>query len=259
MTMTAIEPKPFYFKGNEIGVLLVHGFTGSPVELLPLGEFLAGQGCTVLGVRLAGHGTSPEDLAQTGWRDWVASAREGLERLRAEREQVYIVGYSLGGLITLHLASRYPIDGAALLATPLYAKDWRLAMIPLARHFIRYIHMGGPESPDPEVRERFWSYDRWPLNSLHQVTKFMKQTRLELPQVRVPLLILHGDLDQTVPADCPQEIHDRAASVDKTILHFANSTHSLPQDHDREQVWQSIHQFIARLAKNYEKRLQHGD
>jgi len=247
--MSTIEPREFYFEGNEIGALLIHGFTGSPVEMYSLGEFLAQQGLTVLGVRLAGHGTTPEEMAKTGWKDWVGSARDGLERLRAETAQVYVVGYSLGGLITLHLASRLPLDGAVLLATPLYNKDWRLRLLPIIKHFVRYIPMGGPESPDPKVRARFWSYDRWPVSCIDQVIKFMRQTRQELPQIKTPLLIAHGDLDQTVPADCPQEIHDRSASTDKKILHFANSTHSLPQDHDREEVWQAVYEFIARLAK----------
>ena len=126
--MAKIEPKPFYFEGNQIGVLMVHGFTGSPVELYLMGEYLAQKGLTVLGVRLAGHGTTPEEMAETGWRDWVASAKEGLERLRAERERVYVVGYSLGGVITLHLAARLSMDGAVLLATPTYVSDWRLRL-----------------------------------------------------------------------------------------------------------------------------------
>ncbi len=246
--VATMEPQPFYFEGNEIGALLIHGFTGSPVEMYPMGEYLAGRGLTVLGVRLAGHGRTPEEMAQTGWRDWVASAQEGLERLRAERQQVYVVGYSLGGVITLHLASRFSMDGAILLATPLYLSDWRLGLVPWVKSFVRFIPMGGPESPDPIVKERFWSYDRAPLRCVDELRQFMRQTRQELPQVKAPLLIAQGDLDQTVPPDCPQEIYDRTASTDKAILRFANSTHSLPADHDREEVWRRACEFIARQA-----------
>jgi carboxylesterase len=243
-----LEPKPFYFEGSKIGVLLIHGFTGSPVEMYPLGEYLAGQGLTVLGVQLAGHGTTPEDMAKTGWRDWVTSAREGLERLRGEREQVYVVGYSLGGIITLHLASRFPMEGAVLLATPARAPDWRLGLTPLAKFFVRFFPMGGPESPDPAVKARFWCYDQAPLRCLDELRRLIRQTRRELPQVKVPLLIMHATLDQTTPPDCPQEIYDRTASTDKAILHFANSTHSLLLDRDRKQVWRHTYGFIARRA-----------
>ena len=243
-----MEPEPFYFEGNELGVLLIHGFTGSPIEMYPMGEYLARQGLTVMGVRLAGHGTTPEEMSETGWQDWVASAREALERLDAEREQVYVAGYSLGGIITLHLASRYPIDGAVLLATPLYQTDWRQVLVPFAKHFVRYISLGGPESPDPAIRAQFWSYDRAPVRCMDELLRFMRRARQELPQVKVPLLIMHGDLDQTVPPGCPQEIYDRTASTDKAVLRFANSTHSLPADHDREDVWQRAYEFIARLA-----------
>jgi len=246
--MATVEPKSFYFEGNEIGVLLIHGFTGSPVEMYPMGEYLAQRGLTVLGVRLAGHGITPEEMAKTGWRDWVASAQEGLERLRAEREQVYVVGYSLGGVITLHLVSRFSMDGAIVLAAPLYLSDWRLALVPLAKLFVRYFPMDEPESPDPAVKKWFWGYDRVPLRCVDELLRFMRQTRQELPQVEVPLLIMQGDLDGAVPADCAQEIYNRTASTDKAILRFANSTHSLPVDHDREEVWQRACEFIARLA-----------
>ena len=243
-----MEPRPFYFEGNEVGALLIHGFTGSPVEMYPMGEYLAQRGLTVLGVQLAGHGTTAEEMSKTGWRDWVASAREGLTRLRTERERVYVVGYSLGGTITLHLASRLSMDGAALLATPLYYRDWRLVLLPLLKRLIPYIPWGGSESPDPAVQARFWGYDRVPLRCADEALRFVRQTRQELPQVEVPLLIVQGDLDRTVPPDCPQEIYDRTASTDKAILYFANSTHSLPVDHDREEVWQRAYEFIARLA-----------
>lgn len=246
--MATVEPKPFYFEGNEIGVLLIHGMTGCPVEMYPMGEYLAQRGLTVLGVQLAGHGRTPEEMAKTGWRDWVASAREGLERLRTEQEQIYVIGYSLGGIIALHLASRLPMDGAVLLATPLYSSDWRQLLIPFAKLFVRYIAWSGPESPDPAVRKRFWGYDRVPVRCLDEGRHLMHQTRQELPQVKVPLLIMQGDLDQTVPHDCPQEIYDRTASTDKAILRLPNSTHSLPADHDREDVWQRAYEFIACLS-----------
>jgi carboxylesterase len=174
-----MEPEPFYFEGNELGVLLIHGFTGSPIEMYPMGEYLARQGLTVMGVRLAGHGTTPEEMSKTGWQDWVASAREALERLDAEREQVYVVGYSLGGIITLHLASRCPIDGAVLLATPLYQTDWRQILVPFAKYFVRYISMGGPESPDPAIRAQFWSYDRAPVRCMDELLRFMRPHSLD--------------------------------------------------------------------------------
>src|SRR5437868_14176159 len=75
--------------------LLIHGFSGSPPEMRGLGEYLAGQGIRVEGVRLAGHGTEPEDLKHLNWRDWLQSASEGLERLSQgrDKEHVVIVGF----------------------------------------------------------------------------------------------------------------------------------------------------------------------
>jgi len=246
--VATLKTKPFYFEGNDIGVLLIHGLTGSPVEMQPMGKYLAQRGLTVLGVQLAGHGRTPEAMAKTGWRDWVASAREGLERLCAGREQVYVVGYSAGGVITLHLASRFSMAGAVLLATPVYLSDWRQSLVPFAKFFIRYFRWDGVESSDPAVRAQFQAYDRVPLSCVDEFLRFVRQTRQELPEVKVPLLIMQGELDRTVPLDCPQEIHDHTASTDKAIVRFANSTHALPVDRDREKVWLRAYKFIARLS-----------
>src|SRR3974377_2317290 len=69
--------EPFFFPGGPTGCLLVHGFTGAPKEMRWLGEYLAGQGHTVLGVRLAAHATRPEDMHRASWQDWVASVEDG--------------------------------------------------------------------------------------------------------------------------------------------------------------------------------------
>ncbi|NLK52151.1 MAG: alpha/beta fold hydrolase [Syntrophomonadaceae bacterium] len=112
-TVATVHPRaePYFFSKGDIGCLLIHGFTGSPPELLPLGEYLVDQGCTVLAPLLAGHGTSAEDLARTRWTDWLKSAMIGLDRLRAEPvKQVYLIGLSMGGLLALLLAVNQSIS-----------------------------------------------------------------------------------------------------------------------------------------------------
>ena len=72
------QVQPFAFDRGPIGCVLLHGFTAAPKEMRPLGDYLAARDITVRGVRYAGHGTSPQDLARTTWRDWVASAEEAV-------------------------------------------------------------------------------------------------------------------------------------------------------------------------------------
>lgn len=113
--MAKLDLDQFFFAGGPTGCLLVHSFSGSPPEMRPMGEYLTAQGLTVLGVRLAGHGTSPEDMAKTTWHDWVASAAEGLRELQGQCSKVFAAGLSMGGLLVLHLAAHHPLAGGAVI------------------------------------------------------------------------------------------------------------------------------------------------
>ncbi len=158
-----LDLNPFFFKGGSVGCLLIHGGTGSPPEMRGMGEYLAGKGLTVLGVRLAGHGTTPEDLATKSWRDLIASAEEGLSRLQAQCYHVFVAGLSLGGLITLYLAAHHPIQGAIVMSAPAYIKDWRLRLLPVLKLFIKWFHSSGElDLTDPEAGQRVFFYRRIP-------------------------------------------------------------------------------------------------
>jgi carboxylesterase len=114
-----------------LGCLLLHGFTATPEEVRPLGDALARAGFPVRAPRLAGHATTPDDLARTGWRDWVASAEDALAALRAEASRTAIAGASLGSLLALLLAARHPHDVATVVccATPFRLRDRRLQVL----------------------------------------------------------------------------------------------------------------------------------
>src|SRR5574341_761312 len=96
--------EPFFYRGGPIGALLIHGFTGSPKEMSLLGEALAAEGHTVLGVRLPQHGTTVTDMFHASWRDWYNGAADGYHILRAQCESVFAMGLSMGGAIALKLS-----------------------------------------------------------------------------------------------------------------------------------------------------------
>ncbi|MFH1486269.1 MAG: alpha/beta fold hydrolase, partial [Chloroflexota bacterium] len=181
-----LDLNPFFFAGGPVGCLLIHGGTGSPPEMRPMGEYLAEKGLTVLGVRLAGHGTTPEDLARITWQDLVTSAEEGLRRVQGQCARVFVAGLSVGGLLTLHLAAHHPIAGAIVMSAPAYLKNWQLKVLPLMKHLVKWHHSNGKvDLTDPNARDRMFSYQRIPIVFGEQVNCLMRQVRSDLRLVQV--------------------------------------------------------------------------
>jgi carboxylesterase len=100
------DPSPFSFSGGEVGILLIHGFTGSPAELRPLGHYLHGRRLTVAAPLLPGHGVTPAALNQQRRQDWIACMEQALTDLQRQCKRVFVVGLSLSALLTLMLAGR---------------------------------------------------------------------------------------------------------------------------------------------------------
>jgi carboxylesterase len=109
--MSQIIPtaEPFFFSGKDAnaktGCLVTHGFTGTPKEMRWLGEYLNGQGYTVCGIRLNGHATKPEDMIRSRWQDWLLSVEDGFNLLRSCTYQVFLLGLSMGGVLSLTAAA----------------------------------------------------------------------------------------------------------------------------------------------------------
>jgi len=248
--MKSLDLTPFYFEGGPMGCLLIHGFSGSPPEMRPMGEYLAAKGLTVRGVRMAGHGTAPEDMATTTWRDWVASAEAGLRELESLCEQVFVAGLSMGGLITLHLAAHHPVAGIVAMSAPAYIADWRFRFFPLVQHFVRWV-VPNIESDltDPEAENRYFSYDRLPTRCVASLGELLSLVRSELPQVKVPALIMQGEKDHHVPADSAQIIFDELDAADKELVWWPNSGHCITVDSEREAVWARAYEFIAQHSQ----------
>ncbi|MBC7264297.1 MAG: alpha/beta fold hydrolase [Chloroflexi bacterium] len=244
--MNPLDLNPFFFPGGPTGCLLIHGFSGSPPEMRPMGEYLASQGLTVRGVRLAGHGTTPEDMARTGWRDWVASAEEGLRELQDRCDRVFVAGLSMGGLLTLHLAAHYPLPGIIVMSAPAYIADWRFRFLPLVQSFVHWVTPDiESDLTDPEAESRYWSYDRLPTRCVVSLGELLWLVRGELARVQIPALVMQGRCDRHIPPDSAQIIYDRLGSADKELVWFENSGHCITIDSEREAVWARAYKFIV--------------
>ncbi|MFI6941063.1 alpha/beta hydrolase [Streptomyces sp. NPDC050418] len=240
--------EPYRHEGGEIGVLLCHGFTGSPQSLRPWAEYLAARGLTVSLPLLPGHGTRWQDLALTGWQDWYAEVDRELRALSERCERVFVFGLSMGGALTLSLAAKHgeAISGIVLVNPLNKVRDPGAFALPVARHFVRSTK--GIASDIAKEGSEETGYDRVPLHAAHSLRRFAQLVDAELPQVTQPLLLLHSPQDHVVsPADSAR-ILGRVSSSDVTEILLEQSYHVATLDHDADRIFDESHAFVARLA-----------
>lgn len=233
--------EPYFLPGGEQGVLLVHGFTGSPSDMRMLGDFLHNLGYTVLAPRLAGHGTHPADMAVTRWPHWYAAAEDGYHLLRGFCRDISVVGLSMGGLIALQLAAEQQVKKVVSLSAPIYIADKRLPLLPVYRMFRKFV---------PQQRRQYaghdnsFCYDCTPLDSLNSLLEYIKKVDKLLPLVTVPVLLVQSRNDHTVKPESVQHIYKQLSSACKEIQWLKRSGHIVTLDMERDRAFEIIADFL---------------
>ncbi|MFX1508145.1 MAG: alpha/beta hydrolase, partial [Promethearchaeota archaeon] len=220
--------KSFYFEGGEVGVLLVHGFTASPTETLPLGKYLHEKGYTVHGVLLAGHGTNYQELSKVSWQDWYESVENGYDYLKDHSKIIIPIGISLGALLCLYLLHKRPeskIQKLCLLAPPFALKSRLVRLIGFFSVFRKFLYKG-EESLQYFKDHNLYSYMYRPTVSILQLTRFLKHLHKEEIHINVPTLIAYGTLDEMISIPAISDAMKQKFSPNTKIvtLELANSS-----------------------------------
>lgn len=231
---------------NGKAVLLIHGYTGTPAELRPLGDYLNKLGYTVLGVRLPGHGTCVEDLEQTGAEDWYAEAARGAhELLEAYPGKVYVAGLSMGGLLAMRIAASLSMRAAAIMSAPIFLPDKRIPFYPILKIFIHSLPKHKKDYG--EMMCYNLSYDQLPTQPLGSLFKLIKQCKeIFLGDIKCPTIVLQSKVEHTVVPASAQFIYNELGcrNIEKKLVWLHNSGHILSLDNEREQVFREIADFF---------------
>ncbi|MBN1565225.1 MAG: alpha/beta fold hydrolase [Anaerolineae bacterium] len=263
-TTSSIPPvrrgaEPFLLDGQgeqgDVGCVCVHGFTASPEEMRWLGEHLNERGLTVYAPRLAGHGLTPDRMRTQHWLDWYDNVRDGVLLLRQRCRKVFAVGLSMGGLLSLRVAAAGLVDGAVVIAAPLYVDN---PLMPYAR-FIKYVRRFiaiNPGDLDARVRDiqramgrddygRVAYDDVRPTASAAQLYDLMQEVRAHLGEITVPLQLIYSRADQTVPFENMKQVADGVRSTDLVQHVLERSDHVVTQEIEREAAYALVWQFLS--------------
>lgn len=234
----------FYLAGDrKVGCLLIHGFTSTPGELRPLGEYLNAAGFTIFGVLLPGHGTKPEDMMGVSHEQWYAAVVQGYEKIKAECESVVVIGHSLGGLLAIKLATNYPVDKLITLAAAIKPMDRSLYFAGLAKHFLKYTKWK-PKTYPLEQKPYMLGYNKFPVAAVHQLHLLVKQVRALLPEIMVDTLVIQSRRDKTVAPKSATRIHNLIKSERKQVLWLDNVGHAFPAAPNGRRVFGEIVKWI---------------
>lgn len=233
----------YFFKGNDIGCLLIHGFTSTPAELKELGEKLIAQGFSVLGVKLKGHGTTLEDFEKSKYTHWIDSVEKAYNKLKDFCSKIYVIGHSMGGVLTLNLAENYSADKLVLLAPALVTKDKKAIFVPILKHFMKYTEWAPVERPKEETKYLL-GYSKIPLTCIHELNKLQKITKTSLDKINTPLLIIHAKKDNAIDEKGIEIIEKSVSSKEIKKVYLSKCGHNITIECEKEIVFKEVLDFL---------------
>ena len=234
----------FHLSGGGIAVLMIHGFTGSPVSVRPWAEALHKNGFTVYVPRLPGHARTWQEMNKTDWKDWYSEVDKAFSKLKENHDRVFVAGFSMGGALALRLAAlRNKEISGLLLANPAVHDDrFVMKLVPILKYFIPSVGGRGTDVAAPNPPKH--SYGRTPLHALHSLQKLWRDVRGRLHEVDTPLMIGYSINDHVVDPKNSETVIDNVSSVDIREVIFENSFHNVALDHDLDILAQESIKFI---------------
>jgi len=237
-----IDRGPFTVGESGNAALLIHGIAACPAQLRGLAEHLAGRGIACRAMLLPGHGTHYTELYRVSWRDWYAEAEREFLALRAGRERVNIVGFSIGAAVAMELAANHRVDRLVLINTPLFyfyqflPQRLLLSVLNLLAREIRTFAIGGSGGS--------LIYPRIPVKVLYTMGELVHRARERAREIRCPALIVHSTHDLASRAKSATFLMRHLASQEKKIFWVRDRDHSILQGKKRDKVFAEIEAFL---------------
>jgi carboxylesterase len=240
--------EPFSAPGGPHGALVVHGFTGNPGSMRGLAQAFAATGLAVELPLLPGHGTSIEDMLETGWDDWAGAAEAAYQSLASRVDKVVVAGLSMGGTLTAWLAAAHPEIAGIVLVNP--------AIEPPAESFIDMmrgtVEAGidripgiGSDIAMPDTSEG--AYLGTPVEPLLSLLAAQAELAPRLADIRCPVLLCNSPQDHVVPPSSSDYLAEHVSGpVERVTL--ARSYHVATMDYDKDEIEQRAVDFARKVT-----------
>lgn len=227
---------------NMIGCLCIHGFTGAPYEVEPLAEYLTKHTDWVFSVpTLPGHGKNLS-LKDVHYQQWIDHAENELKKLIDTCDQVYVIGFSMGGMIASLLAAKYPVDKLVLLSAAAYYLNPKQMASEIKSMIIDSL------KGNLENNEFFQRYKRkikaTPIKATLQFRKLVSYIKPLLPQVEVPTLIAQGECDGIVPPKSAEYLYRTINAKTKRLTYIKDSSHHICHCEEKEALFSTVYDFL---------------
>jgi carboxylesterase len=240
--------EPWFHDGNSTGVLLIHGFTGSPASMTPWAKAMAKHGWTIRVPRLPGHGSRWQDMNLTTWEDWYSEVERNFQILKASCDHVFVFGLSMGGSLTLRLAEQHgsEISGIVLVNAAVHSERPDRHLLPAISRVLKSFPGISNDIKKPGQDEV--AYDKIPLKAAHSLSKLWKIVKDDIARVDQPILLFRSEEDHVVEASNAEWIlaHVSSTSTREVILH--DSYHVATLDNDAHIIESMSADFIHEIT-----------
>lgn len=233
-----------FIPGNSTGILICHGFNGTPQSVKYLVEGLAQCGYTVYAPRLKGHGTTIHEMEEAAYEDWTTNLHEAYLLLKQTCQHIFVIGQSMGGALALELATKETCNGVLPINAALSVPEYEAYAHQLEPRFIKE---GTPDINDAQATEI--TYEQVPLKAVHQLLDFMNIAKQRLSKVSCPIMIFVSPEDHVVPAQCSYNIFDSVSSSEKELVSLNHSYHVASLDYDKDKIITHTIDFIQSHTK----------
>ena len=244
--------RPLFLKHSNpvAGILLIHGYMAAPEEMKAFAHYLYGKSFTVYVPRLKGHGTAPEDLANTRYEQWIESVEEAFVILRHSCKKIIVGGFSTGAGLALELATRMDdIEAAFAVSPPMRLQDLGSYFIPAIdawNAMIKRIRLDtiAKEFIENHPENSHINYIRNPIAGVHQLEKLMEHLELKLKTINKPTLVVQSRKDPVVNPKGTLKLFDRIGSDIKEYYIFDYDRHGILTGEGVKRVYKAIEMFI---------------